>query len=77
MAVSLFVSSGLMVDFLNIFSDGFMVQYVKLMASKFLRLWILLFDCFLLSSKCNLSEIFYQYAGDIEDNYSHTCIIVS
>ena len=38
--------SGLTVDILITFCDGFIVQCVKLMLSKFLCLWFLLFDCF-------------------------------
>ena len=44
-AVSLLVS-GLTVDILSTFCDGFMVQCVELMLSKFLHLFFLLFDFF-------------------------------
>jgi len=44
-AVSLLVS-GLTADILRTICDGFMVQHIKLMLSKFLHLWFLLFDCY-------------------------------
>jgi len=44
-AVSLLVS-GLTVDILSTFCDGFVVQCVKLMPSKLMHFVVLLFDCF-------------------------------
>jgi len=57
-AVSLLVS-GLTVDTLSTFCDGFMVYCVNLMKSKFLHLRFFSVWLFL-SPKCNLSETFYQ-----------------
>jgi len=55
-AVSLLVS-GLTEDILIAFCHVFVVQCVKLMLEIF-EFGVLLFDCFFLSQKCNLSEMF-------------------
>ena len=66
---SLLVSARLTVDILSTFCNGFAVQCVKLMLSKFLHMWFLLFDCF--ACRQNLSsQTFYQvrhYTGEMED----------
>jgi len=38
-SISLLLSAGLVMDILSTFCDGFMIQCVKLMLSKFLHLW--------------------------------------
>ena len=68
-AVSLLVS-GLTVDILRTFCDGFMVQRVKLMLSKFLLLWFLLFQCFVCRQNVTCLKRFTRYghyAGEVED----------
>jgi len=62
--------SGLTVDILSIFCDGFMVRCANLMLSKFIYYFVVLFDPFCLSLKGHLSETFYQvgyehYTGEI------------
>ena len=61
LAVSLLVS-GLTVDILSTFCNGFVIQCVKLMLREFVHLWFMVFTVrpFFLSPNCNLSETFYQ-----------------
>jgi len=68
-AISLLVS-GLIVDICSTFCDGFMVQCVKLMLSKFLHLWFLLFDCFGRHQNVTCLKRFTRcghYAAEVED----------
>jgi len=60
--------SGLTVDILITFCDGFIVQCVKLMLSKFLCLWFLLFDCFVYRQNVTCLKRFTRYghyAGEV------------
>ena len=75
--------SGLMVDILSTYCDGFVVHCVKLMRSKFLQLWLLLFDSLCLSLKCNdlicLKHFtrYGHYAREVEDIIIARLAIVS
>jgi len=53
--------SALMVDILSTFCDGFTVQCVKLMLSKFLHLWFILFDCFVYHQNVTFLKHFTMY----------------
>ena len=68
-AVSLLVSA-LTVDILSTFCDGFMVHCVKLMLSKFLHVWFLLFDYFICRQNVTCLKLFTRhghYAGEVDD----------
>jgi len=59
-SLSLLVS-GLTVDTLSTYCDGVMAQCVKLMLSKFLHLWFLLFDYFVFQQNVSCLKRFTRY----------------
>ena len=59
-----------MMNILSTFRDVFMVACVKLMLSKFLHLWFLLFDCFVCRQNVTCLKHFTRYghyACEVED----------
>jgi len=58
---SLLVSARLMVEIFGTFCDGFMVQCVKLMLSKFLHLQILLFERYICCQNVTCLKRFTRY----------------
>ena len=67
---------GLTVDTLSTFCDGFKVQCVKLMLSKFLHLCFLLFDCFVCRHNVTCLKRFSRYGHYTcggRHNHSETC----
>ena len=71
---------GLALDISSTFCDGFMVQCAKLMWSKFLHLWFLLFDCFVCRQNVTCLKRFtryWHYADVAEDIIIATLSVVS
>jgi len=71
--------SGLTVNILNTFCNGFTTQCVKLMLSKFLYSWFLLFDCFCRQNETYLKRFtsYGHYVGEVEDILIGRLAIVS
>ena len=52
------------------FCDGFMVQSTKIMTTKFLHLWFLLFDCFVCSQNLTCLKCLPgkgHYTSEVQD----------
>jgi len=75
-AVSLLVLV-LTADISSTFCDGFMIQRVKLILSRFLHFLVLLFDCFACQNvTCQKHFTRYKhYAGEIEDMVARLTIV--